>query len=114
VEEHAYLVLVLCLGVAARRRMRMRTLFLLLAAATAIVVVLRLLLVERSIDIFSSTHTRIDGILIGVMLAILYHYAPEPFRRMQERKWIWGFDADGGAGVLPDTPAAALGTIGKL
>jgi len=89
VEEHAYLLIVLCFFVAARRKTRMRTLFLFFAGVTATVVVSRLIIAERGGDIFSPTHTRIDGILYGVMLAILYHYAPETFQRMQQWRWAW-------------------------
>lgn len=89
VEEHAYLFIVLCLGVAARWKTRMRYLFFFFAIVTAGVVLLRLILSERGFYIFSLTHTRIDGILYGVMLAILYHYAPQTFHRMQEWRWAW-------------------------
>jgi peptidoglycan/LPS O-acetylase OafA/YrhL len=89
VEEHAYLLLVLCLVVAARRRTQMRNLFFFLAGVVVFVAILRLVLEIEGFDIFSATHTRIDGILDGVMLAILYHYKPETFRRMQSWRWLW-------------------------
>lgn len=89
VEEHAYLLLVLCLAIAARRATRMRNLALFLVAVTGSVIILRMVLVVNGFDVFSATHTRIDGILEGVLLAILYHYAPETFRRLQQRQWVW-------------------------
>ncbi|MEO8736455.1 MAG: acyltransferase [Edaphobacter sp.] len=89
VEEHAYLLLVLCLAIAARRATRMRNLFLFLAATTGGVILLRMVLAVNGFDIFSATHTRIDGILEGVLLAILYHYAPQTFRRLQSHRWLW-------------------------
>jgi peptidoglycan/LPS O-acetylase OafA/YrhL len=89
VEEHAYLLLVLCLAIAVWRKVRMRNLFIFLACVTGGVIVLRMFLSVRGYDVFSATHTRIDGILEGVLLAILYHYAPEKFRRLQEQRWIW-------------------------
>jgi peptidoglycan/LPS O-acetylase OafA/YrhL len=89
VEEHAYLLLVLCLAIAARRATRMRNLFLFLAGVTGAVIILRMILTVDGFDTFTTTHTRIDGILEGVLLAILYHYAPETFRRWQNRRWLW-------------------------
>ncbi len=89
VEEHAYLLLVLCLAIAARRATRMRNLFFFLASVTACVIVLRMILAVHGVEVYGPTHTRIDGILEGVLLAILYHYAPETFRRLQDRRWLW-------------------------
>ena len=67
----------------------MRHLFLLLAAGAAGVIGLRLVLAWLGYDTFTRTDTRIDGILYGVMLAILYHHVPETFQRLQEQRWIW-------------------------
>jgi peptidoglycan/LPS O-acetylase OafA/YrhL len=89
VEEHAYLLIVLCLFLAARWQARMRSVFFFFAALAISVSVLRLALLRHQFAYFAPTHTRIDGILYGVVLAILYHYAPETFHRMQERRWIW-------------------------
>jgi len=89
VEEHAYLLLVLCLAVAARRKTRMRNLFLFLAATTAFVFVMRLVLINKGYNVFPWTHTRIDGIIYGVMLAILYHYVPDTFHKVQNWTWLW-------------------------
>jgi peptidoglycan/LPS O-acetylase OafA/YrhL len=89
VEEHAYLFIVLCLVVAAHRRARMRSVFIFFAATTLTVVLLRLFLLSKGFYIFGYTHTRLDGILYGVLLAILYHYAPENFRQIQHWRWVW-------------------------
>src|ERR1019366_5365158 len=69
VEEHAYLLFlgVLSIGIE----------------------LLRLYLASRFIPVFDPTHTRVDAIFYGVMLAILYHYAPETFHRMQRWTWLW-------------------------
>jgi peptidoglycan/LPS O-acetylase OafA/YrhL len=67
----------------------MRTLFLSVAGVTVFVLVSRLVLAFNGYHTYDYTHTRIDGILYGVMLAILYHYAPETFRSMQARWWVW-------------------------
>jgi peptidoglycan/LPS O-acetylase OafA/YrhL len=89
VEEHAYLLLVLCLVIAVRLHSRMRTLFFLFAGTIVAVSVWGLVLAERGHNVFTRTDTRIDGILYGVMLAILYHYAPETFQRLQRQRWLW-------------------------
>jgi peptidoglycan/LPS O-acetylase OafA/YrhL len=89
VEEHAYLFLVLVLAIAARRQTRMRNLFLFLGVLCIGVFTLTFVLASHHIDTFLTTHTRIDGILYGVMLAILYHYAPETFVRLQRLTWLW-------------------------
>lgn len=89
VEEHAYLFLVLCLAIAARRQTRMRNLFLFLVASTALVISLQLFLSWKGYNTFAWTHTRIDGIFCGVMIAIVYHYRPELFQKLQKLWWIW-------------------------
>jgi len=89
VEEHAYLLLVLCLTIAARCRARVRTLFWSLLAAVLLVVAMQLYLSWKRYDTFTWTHTRVDGIFCGVLLAILYHYRPELFRRLQTMRWLW-------------------------
>lgn len=89
VEEHAYLLLVLCLALAAHWRVRARTIAIATAAVCAVVVISRLWLIEHGFEVVNRTHTRIEGILYGLLLALLYHYAPETFRRWQARWWIW-------------------------
>jgi peptidoglycan/LPS O-acetylase OafA/YrhL len=89
VGEHAYLLIVLVLAVAARRRTRMRTLFFFFAGTCTFIVLLRLFLVSKRVNVFASTHTRVNAIFYGVMLAILYHYAPHIFHRMQSWRWLW-------------------------
>ena len=89
VEEHAYLLLVLMLAVAAKFAVRMRSLFVLLGAASLLIVLLRLLLITHGYEVFYATHTRIEGIFYGVMLAMLYHCRPEVFRRIQRFTWLW-------------------------
>lgn len=89
VEEHAYLLIVFCFWLAFRRKARMRTVFFSFAALAGCVVLLQLALSREGFNVFPYTHTRIDGIILGVLLAILYHYRPETFRRMQEFRWLW-------------------------
>ncbi len=89
VEEHAYLLLAICLAWAARSKVRVRAVAIGLAAVCAVVVVLRLVLIERGYEVVNRTHTRIEGILYGVLLATVFHYRPEMFRRWQDRRWVW-------------------------
>jgi peptidoglycan/LPS O-acetylase OafA/YrhL len=89
VEEHAYLLILLILAMAARWKARMRSVFLFLGVLSIGIELLRLYLASRFIPVFYPTHTRVDAIFYGVMLAILYHYAPETFHRMQRWTWLW-------------------------
>ena len=89
VEEHAYLLLVLGLGLAARWKVRARTIGVVTAAVCVVVVFSRLWLIQHGFEVVNRTHTRIEGILYGLLLALLYHYTPEMFRRWQARWWIW-------------------------
>lgn len=89
VEEHAYLFLVFCLVIAARFKVRVRTLFLSLFGAILIVIAQQVYFSWKGYNIFGWTNTRIDGIFCGVMLAILYHYRPAIFHRLQRMWWIW-------------------------
>jgi peptidoglycan/LPS O-acetylase OafA/YrhL len=89
VEEHAYLLLVLCFAVAAHCQARMRSLFLLFAAVAVCVSAMRLITAYKTGQVSNMTHLRLDGIMYGVLLAILYHYAPDLFQRMQQCWWLW-------------------------
>lgn len=89
VEEHAYLFLTLLLVVAAWWRVRLRVLFVILGVLAAIAVAGRLVLVLHGARYFEPTHTRVEAIFYGVMIAIVYHGAPEVFRRVQGWWWLW-------------------------
>jgi peptidoglycan/LPS O-acetylase OafA/YrhL len=89
VEEHAYLLLVAVSAFAAHRQAKMRTFFFTTAAVALSVIVWRFVLAARGGNVFTRTDTRIDGILYGLMLAMLYHYAPAQFRRLQSWIWVW-------------------------
>lgn len=89
VEEHAYLLLTLALVLAARLRLRMRALLALFGAVAVGVPLLRLYLTLHSYVVWDRTHTRIDGIALGVILAVVFHFAPSYFRRAQRLTPIW-------------------------
>ena len=89
VEEHAYLLLIILFAVAPRLKLKIRDLFLIVATLAAATLLWRFILAAHGIDAFPRTDTRIDGILYGLMLAILYHTASEQFGRLQSLRWLW-------------------------
>ena len=89
VEEHAYLLLVLILAIAARRGARVRQVFLLLASLAGAVLFNRIIETRFGINTFTHTDTRVDGILYGVLLVILYHFAPERLAKLQRLWPLW-------------------------
>ena len=89
VEEHAYLFLVVLVAAASWLRATSRQLLICLAGLSAIVVMLKLVLTAYGFPTFATTHTRVDGIFYGVMLAIIYHAFPDVFSRLQNLRWLW-------------------------
>ena len=89
VEEHAYMLLALLLGIAAHFRARMRHVFAFIAVICVATVALRFALAGRGFPFLQQTHTRIDAIFYGVLLAITYHSAPRFFGRLQRLRWLW-------------------------
>ncbi|WP_161571060.1 acyltransferase family protein [Granulicella sibirica] len=89
IEEHAYLLLVLLLAIAWRVKMRMRSMFVSLGLMCFAIVVIRCLMLATARPFFTQTHTRVEGILYGVMIAIVYHWRPKTFERIQEWRAIW-------------------------
>lgn len=89
VEEHAYLLLTLTLVIAARLRLRMRALLAVFGAVAIGVPLLRLYLTLHGYEVWDRTHTRIDGIALGVILAIIFHFAPSAFRSAQRLTPAW-------------------------
>lgn len=89
VEEHFYLLLLLCMAVAARYRANFRHLLVILGTVGIAVTCLRLYLVLHGVDVYYTTHTRIDGLIWGVMLAILRHNWPDQFRALQRYRWVF-------------------------
>ncbi len=89
VEEHAYLLLTLALVLAARFRLRMRALLALFGVVAVGVPLLRLYLTLHGYVVWEGTHTRIDGIALGVILAVVFHFAPSHFRRAQRLTPVW-------------------------
>jgi peptidoglycan/LPS O-acetylase OafA/YrhL len=100
VEEHAYILLTLCLAVAARRKVSTRGLFWFLSAVCMAEIPVRYLMVYTGHAIFLPTHARLDSIGYGVLLAMLFHFAPDLFKRMSSWVWVWIACMVGGLLVL--------------
>jgi peptidoglycan/LPS O-acetylase OafA/YrhL len=89
VEEHCYLLLTFCMMIAARRRVTVRGLFFFLLTICLLEIPLRYLLEGTGHRIFLPTHARLDSIGDGVLLAMLFHFAPERFARLRSLTWLW-------------------------
>ena len=87
--EHCYLLLAFGMVVASRRRVDVRVLFYVLLTVCLLETPLRLLLVYTGHLIFLPTHARLDSIGYGVLLAMVFHFAPEQFQRLRARRWPW-------------------------
>jgi len=89
IEEHCYLLLTLCMVIAARRKVSVRGLFWFLFAVCALEIPFRYWLVTHGHHVFLPTHARLDSIGDGVLLAMLFHFAPERFDRLRSLTWLW-------------------------
>ena len=93
VQEHFYLALPLFLLVAFKWRRRRHVIAAVPAAAAVLVVVcttLRVLLNwNRPYNMWTHatpTHLRLDGLFVGVLVAYLYHFHPQPLARLARRR----------------------------
>lgn len=89
VEEHFYLLLLLCMAVAAWRKASLRHLLVGMGVVGVGVTILRIVLYLQGFNVYYATHTRIDGLIWGVMLAILWHHWPNRFREIQRQTWLY-------------------------
>lgn len=89
IEEHVYLLLTLCLAIAARRKASTRNLFYFILAVCLAEIPIRYLMMATGHEVFLPTHARVDSIGWGVLLAMIFHFAPDRFARMRDRTWIW-------------------------
>jgi peptidoglycan/LPS O-acetylase OafA/YrhL len=87
VEEHFYLFLALFMAWSSGRQKSIAWMFKACMAIALGVGVLRTVLSLRGYDVFTYTHTRMDELLTGVMLAILYHFYPERFAWLQRQRY---------------------------
>ena len=89
VEEHTYLLLTAGLVLAASLNVSKRRLFWGLAGFALLVGVYRTVEVLRGAPVEWQTHYRLDGILLGVMLAMVHELAPSRFARWQQMTGLW-------------------------
>lgn len=89
VEEHCYLLLTLLMVIAARCKISPRGLFWFLFTICALEIPFRYWLVWHYHPVFEPTHARLDSIGDGVLLAMLFHFAPERFNRLRSLTWLW-------------------------
>lgn len=87
VEEHFYLLLPAVLLVFSRWRIGARAMLAMLGAVCLFVLVIRIVAVGdgRLEAAFAYTQYRIDSLLAGVMLAVVYWMMPELYRRLARR-----------------------------
>lgn len=89
IEEHCYLLLTLCMVIAARFKASVRGLFWFLFVICALEIPFRYWLVSHGHLVFLPTHARLDSIGDGVLLAMIFHFAPEWFDRLRSLTWVW-------------------------
>ena len=89
VEEQAYLLLSIILIIAVRKKMKMKRVFHIFLTLSLIVFTIRLILSGLGFDVYYTTHTRMDGIMDGVLLAILFHHKNDMFVSLQKKTWVW-------------------------
>jgi len=90
VEEHFYLGLVAAVSLmSARGWSGEKVLKALLWTMVAVVIVrsISVFIFGPSLGIQWATHTRIDSLLLGVVLAALFQFVPATFERLANRKW---------------------------
>jgi peptidoglycan/LPS O-acetylase OafA/YrhL len=86
VEEHFYLSLAAVMALFVMMRWRPFTLFAGCIVTALCVEALRAALILSHRQFFFYTHTRIDALIMGVMLAILRHFYPERFHMLQRQR----------------------------
>jgi peptidoglycan/LPS O-acetylase OafA/YrhL len=90
VEEHFYLALAALMALFAFMRWRPITLLTGCIVTALVVEALRAMLIVSHREFYFYTHTRIDALLMGVGLAILRHFYPELFLRLQRQRLLLG------------------------
>jgi peptidoglycan/LPS O-acetylase OafA/YrhL len=88
VEEHFYLSLAAVMALLVFMRWRPATLIAVCFATAFSVEALRAALIISHRPFYFYTHTRIDALLMGVMLAVLRHFYPERFHYLGKQRWF--------------------------
>jgi peptidoglycan/LPS O-acetylase OafA/YrhL len=112
VEEQFYLSLAAILALWTARHWRPTTLLTTCIALSLFVEALRAVLAMHHQPVYFYTHTRLDGLLLGVALAALHTFWPEWFQQLQRQRLLllaivalglWRLYVDRDAYPTPDT-----------
>ena len=89
VEEHFYLLLTFALAWMTSRQWPIeRILKVFLCVIPAVIAIRCLTVYEGWPGAGQYTHNRLDALMMGVVLAVLFHFYPEIFDRISDKKWL--------------------------
>jgi peptidoglycan/LPS O-acetylase OafA/YrhL len=88
IEEHFYLALAGVMVLASIWRWRPRTMLAVCVVLIVLVEILRTVLILRHRSFFFYTHSRIDALLMGVVLALLRYFYPEWLAALQRQRIV--------------------------
>ena len=104
IEEHFYILLTGVIWWCSTMKVSVRGFFRGAMVTAVGVAVYRTCLALAGKNYFFQTHTRIDGLLLGVMLAALFHFDRDRFMRLQRKTWPIGLVLGASVAVLLFTP----------
>ena len=89
IEEHFYIFLAISLGILTARHLSARALMIFCSAVCVISIGLRLATLRWGTmhGAMAWTQNRLDSLMFGVILAILYHVMPQVYRRITQKAW---------------------------
>ncbi len=89
IEEHFYIFLAISLGILTARHLSARALTIFCSAVCVISIGLRLATLHWGTmhEAMAWTQNRLDSLMFGVILAILYHVMPQVYRRITRKAW---------------------------
>jgi peptidoglycan/LPS O-acetylase OafA/YrhL len=88
VEEHFYLLLTLFMMLALYLNLSMRQIVIILTLLTEGLLLLKGILMHYGFQTFGYTHTNMDSLLVGVILAAIFNYWPATFASIQKRRGL--------------------------
>jgi peptidoglycan/LPS O-acetylase OafA/YrhL len=92
IEEHFYIFLAVSLGILTARHLSARGLLVFCCSVCVVSAALRFATVYWG-NMFGAqrwTQNRLDSLMFGVILAVLYHIMPRAYRRVTRRAWALG------------------------
>ena len=90
-EEHFYLLLAFAMGFMVKQKWQPERILRTFLTAMAVVFVVRCTTVALGLPgAMEYTHNRVDSLMSGVCLAVLYHFFPERFQRLSSKPLILG------------------------